>query len=58
MAKDRMTLLELLRKSVNEGNVDFLRRGGDLLAYAIMEPEARARLASPNGIGHCQVDTG
>jgi len=39
MAKDRMSLLELLRKSGAEGDVDFLREGVKILAEAIMELE-------------------
>ncbi len=41
MAKDRMTLIELLRKSGNEGDVDFLREGVEMLAEAIMELEIK-----------------
>ena len=40
-AKDRMTLIELLRKSGNEGDVDFLREGVEMLAEAIMELEIK-----------------
>ena len=43
MAKDRMTLLELLRKSGNEGDVDFLRDGVKMLAEAIMELEVKQK---------------
>jgi len=43
MAKDRMTLLELLRKSGNEGDVDFLREGVKMLAEAIMELEIKQK---------------
>ncbi len=41
MAKHRMTLLEELRKSCNEGDIDFLRQGVKTLAEAIMELEVR-----------------
>ena len=39
MAKDRMSLLELLHKSGSEGDVDFLREGVKVLAEAVMELE-------------------
>jgi transposase-like protein len=39
VAKDRMTLLKLLRKSGTEGDLDFLREGVKMLAEAVMELE-------------------
>jgi len=39
MAKDRMALLDLLRKSGMEKDVDFLREGVKVLAEALMELE-------------------
>jgi len=41
MAKQRMALLEDLRKCSREGNIDFLRQGVKALAEAIMELEVR-----------------
>ena len=39
MAKDRMTLLEMLRKAGEEKDIDFLREGVKALAESIMELE-------------------
>ncbi|MEA1958138.1 MAG: transposase, partial [Chloroflexota bacterium] len=39
MAKNRMALLELLRKSGADGDIDFLREGVKVLVEAIMELE-------------------
>jgi hypothetical protein len=39
MAEDRMAVLDALRKSLTEGDVDFLREGLRLLAQAVMEAE-------------------
>lgn len=43
MAKNRMSLLELLRKSGTEGDVDFLREGVKMLAEAVMELEVKQK---------------
>jgi len=43
VAKDRMTLLKLLRKSGTEGDLDFLREGVKMLAEEIMELEVREK---------------
>ena len=43
MAKDRMTLLEMLRKGGVENDVDFLREGVKALAEAIMELEVKEK---------------
>ena len=41
MAKDRIVLLEQLRKAGMDGNVDFLREGIRMLAEALMELEIK-----------------
>jgi transposase-like protein len=43
MAKDRMTLLELLRKAGVEKDLDFLREGVKVLAESIMELEVNEK---------------
>lgn len=43
MAKDRMTLLEMLRKGGVENDIDFLREGVKALAEAIMELEVKEK---------------
>ncbi len=69
MAKDRMTLLELLRKAGVEKDIDFLREGIKTLAEAIMELEvsektgaglyerSAERVAYRNGYRERQWDT-
>ena len=69
MAKDRMTLLELLRKAGVEKDIDFLREGIKRLAEAIMELEvsektgaglyerSAERVAYRNGYRERQWDT-
>jgi putative transposase len=46
MAKDRMTLLELLRKAGVDKDVDFLREGVKTLAEAIMELEVKEKIGA------------
>ncbi|MEN8615508.1 IS256 family transposase [Dehalogenimonas sp. THU2] len=43
MAKDRMTLLELLRKSGSDSELDFLKAGVKMLAEAVMELEVKQK---------------
>jgi putative transposase len=43
VAKNRMSLTELLRKSSTEGDVDFLRKGVKMLAEAVMELEVKQK---------------
>jgi len=46
MAKDRMTLLEILRKSGVDKDIDFLREGVKTLAEAIMEIEVKEKIGA------------
>jgi len=46
MAKDRMTLLEILRKSGVDKDIDFLREGVKTLAEAIMETEVKEKIGA------------
>lgn len=46
MAKDRMTLLELLRKAGVDKDIDFLREGVKTLAESIMELEVREKIGA------------
>ena len=39
MAKDRMNVLELLRKEASDADLDFLREGLRVLIQAVMEAE-------------------
>ncbi len=39
MATDRMAVLEMVRKAIADGDVDFLREGVRVLAQAVMEAE-------------------
>ncbi|MEN8615509.1 IS256 family transposase [Dehalogenimonas sp. THU2] len=43
MAKDRMTLLELARKSGSDSELDFLKEGVKMLAEAVMELEVKQK---------------
>lgn len=49
MAKDRMDVLELLRKRLGEGDVDFLREALTVLVQALMEAEVTARIGAAHG---------
>ena len=49
MAKDRMAVLELLRKASADGDVDFLREGVRVLAEALMEAEVTELTGVPKG---------
>lgn len=49
MAKDRMDVLELLRKRLGEGDVDFLREALTVLVQAIMEAEVTATTGAEYG---------
>ena len=42
MAKDRMDVLELLRKVASDADLDFLREGLRVLMQAVMEAESLA----------------
>jgi len=46
MAKDRMTLLDLMRKSGTDGDVDFLREGVKVMAEAIMDLEVSEKVGA------------
>ena len=43
MAKDRMDVLELLRKEAPDADLDFLREGLRVLIQAVMEAEAATK---------------
>lgn len=43
MAKDRMTLLEQLRKAGADRDIDFIREGVKALAEAVMETEVKGK---------------
>ena len=49
MVKDSMDLLELLRKSGLDGDVDFLREALRVLMDAIMDAEVSARIGAEHG---------
>ena len=49
MAEDRMALLEMLRKAIADGDVDFLREGVRVLAQAVMEAEVSELTGLPKG---------
>ena len=59
MAKDRMDLLELLRKRGMEGDVDLLREALQVLGEGIMDAEVSSQVGaghgerSPERITHC-----
>ena len=46
VAKDRMALLELLSKTGLSGDVGFLREGVQVLAQALMDPDASRRIGA------------
>lgn len=46
MAKDRMALLDLMRKSGADGDVDFLREGVKVMAEAIMDLEVSEKVGA------------
>jgi transposase-like protein len=50
MAKDRMALLETIRKAGAEGDADFLREGVKALAEAVMEAEVTELTGVPRGV--------
>jgi len=43
---DRMSLLELLRKSGSDGNVDFLKEALNVLVHSLMEAEVAAQIGA------------
>jgi transposase-like protein len=43
---DRMSLLELLRKSGSDGDVDFLREALNVLVHSLMEAEVAAQIGA------------
>ena len=49
MARDRMDVLELLRKQAPEADVDFLREAMGVLVQAIMEAEVAAQIGAERG---------
>ena len=49
MAKERMDLLELLRKRVEDGDMDFLREGLRVLTQGIMEAEGATQIGAEYG---------
>jgi putative transposase len=49
MAKDRMAVLETVRKAIADGDVDFLREGVRVLAQAVMEAEVTELTGVPHG---------
>jgi putative transposase len=49
MAEDRMAVLEVVRKAIAEGDVDFLREGIRVLAQAVMEAEVTELTGVPHG---------
>ena len=49
MAKESMDLLGLLRKRADDGDVDFLREGLQVLMQAIMEAEVTAQIGAGYG---------
>ena len=49
MAKDRMAVLDTLRKAMADGDVDFLREGVRVLAEAVMEAEVTGLTGAAKG---------
>ena len=49
MAKNRMDVLELLRKEAHDADVDFLREGLRVLVQAVMEAEVAAKTGAERG---------
>lgn len=49
MAKNRMDVLELLRKHTANADLDFLREGVQVLAQAVMEAEVKAKTGAGYG---------
>ena len=49
MAKNRMDVLELLRKETEEADIDFLREGLLVLVQAVMEAEVAAKTGAERG---------
>ena len=55
VAKDRMALLELLSKTGLSGDVGFLREGVQVLAQALMDPDASRRIGRSRKRGRRDV---
>ena len=49
MAKDRMDVLDLLRKEAHDTDIDFLREGLRMLVQAVMEAEVTSKTGA--GLG-------
>ncbi len=49
MAKDRMDVLELLRKVASDADLDFLREGLRVLMQAVMEAEVLSKTGAERG---------
>ena len=49
MAKDRMDVLELLRKVASDADLDFLREGLRVLMQAVMEAEVQSKTGAERG---------
>ena len=49
MAKDRMDVLELLRKEAPDADLDFLREGLRVLIQAVMEAEVATKTGAKTG---------
>ena len=49
MVKERMDLLELLRKGGMDGDVDFLREALRVLVEGIMDAEVSSRIGAEHG---------
>ena len=54
MAKDRMDVLELLRKEAPDAELDFLREGLRVLMQAVMEAEVVSKTGA--GLGERSPD--
>ena len=54
MAKDRMNVLELLRKEAPDADLDFLREGLRVLIQAVMEAEVATKTGA--GLGECSSE--
>ena len=52
MVKERMDLLELLRKGGMDGDVDFLREALRVLVEGIMDAEVSSRIGAEYGVRH------
>ena len=56
MVKERMDLLELLRKGGMDGDVDFLREALRVLVEGIMDAEVSSRIGAEYGEHGCAID--